>query len=222
MDKDEKVGRAPARRVPPRRLSPRPVRAVARGSACNTRLPPSQRSPAHSVPPKAAPGSGAAALAASWPNAHAAYANPTAAVQSLIEKVTDNNESPAPGWALDQMARLTMQKPGIELEMVELLYKRLTKNSCDVKLKTLRAMHFISRRGSVAFRRAMQRGSQQIRVHLSKFRPQLLAPSRYHSLSTHDARRTGASSEWRAIFARSAGLPPLIRQAAFPALSARD
>jgi hypothetical protein len=64
-----------------------------------------------------------------------------------------------------------MQKPGIELEMVELLYKRLTKNSCDVKLKTLRCMHFISRRGSVAFRRAMQRGSQQIRVHLSKFRP---------------------------------------------------
>ena len=88
--------------------------------------------------------------------------------QSLIEKVTENNESPAPGWALDQMARLTMQKPGIEMEMVELLYKRLTKNSCDVKLKTLRAMHFISRRGSVAFRRAMQRGSQQIRDHLSK------------------------------------------------------
>lgn len=81
--------------------------------------------------------------------------------------MTENNESPAPGWALDQMARLTMQKPGIELEMVELLYKRLQKNSCDVKLKTLRAMHFIARRGSVAFRRAMQRGSQTIRQHLS-------------------------------------------------------
>ena len=87
--------------------------------------------------------------------------------QALIEKVTENNESPAPGWALDQMARLTIQKPGIEIEMAELLFKRLNKNGCDVKLKTLRAMHFISRRGSVAFRRACQRGSQQIRVHLS-------------------------------------------------------
>ena len=87
--------------------------------------------------------------------------------QSLIDKVTENNESPAPGWALDQMARLTMQKPGIEIEMCELLYKRLSKNACDVKLKTLRAMHFIARRGSVAFRRAMQRGSQIIRQHLS-------------------------------------------------------
>ena len=87
--------------------------------------------------------------------------------QGLIDKVTENNESPAPGWALDQMARLTIQKPGIELEMVELLYKRLSKNACDVKLKTLRAMHFIARRGSVAFRRAMQRGSQVIRQHLS-------------------------------------------------------
>ena len=65
------------------------------------------------------------------------------------------------------MARLTIQKPGIEIEMAELLFKRLNKNGCDVKLKTLRAMHFISRRGSVAFRRACQRGSQQIRVHLS-------------------------------------------------------
>ena len=81
--------------------------------------------------------------------------------------MTENNESPAPGWALDQMARLTIQKPGIEIEMAELLFKRLNKNGCDVKLKTLRAMHFISRRGSVAFRRACQRGSQQIRVHLS-------------------------------------------------------
>ena len=98
--------------------------------------------------------------------------------------MTENNESPAPGWALDQMARLTMQKPGIELEMVELLYKRLTKNSCDVKLKTLRAMHFISRRGSVAFRRAMQRGSQQIRVHLSKFRPNC-PPSRNQEPISH-------------------------------------
>jgi hypothetical protein len=90
------------------------------------------------------------------------------ALQSLIEKVTENNESPAPGWALDQMARLTIQKPGIEIEMVDLLFKRLQKNSCDVKLKCLRAMHFIARRGSVAFRRAMQRGSQVIRAHLSK------------------------------------------------------
>ena len=88
-------------------------------------------------------------------------------LQSLIEKVTENNESPAPGWALDQKARLTMQKPGIEIEMCELLYKRLQKDSCDVKLKTLRAMHFIARRGSAAFRRAMQRGSQIIRTHLS-------------------------------------------------------
>lgn len=91
--------------------------------------------------------------------------------QALVEKVTENNESPAPGWALDQMARLTIQKPGIELEMVELLYKRLQKNACDVKLKTLRAMHFIARRGSVAFRRAMQRGSQIIRQHLSTTLP---------------------------------------------------
>ena len=93
---------------------------------------------------------------------------PCLPTQSLIEKVTENNESPAPGWALDQMARLTIQKPGIEIEMVDLLFKRLQKNSCDVKLKCLRAMHFIARRGSVAFRRAMQRGSQVIRAHLSK------------------------------------------------------
>ena len=96
------------------------------------------------------------------------------ALQSLIEKVTENNESPAPGWALDQMARLTIQKPGIEIEMVDLLFKRLQKNSCDVKLKCLRAMHFIARRGSVAFRRAMQRGSQVIRAHLSKLPPSQL------------------------------------------------
>eukprot|EP01048_Picozoa_sp_COSAG05_P001556 COSAG05_NODE_53_length_23772_cov_13.856630_9_plen_156_part_00 len=91
--------------------------------------------------------------------------------QGLIDKVTENNESPAPGWALDQMARLTVQKPGIENEMAELLFKRLGKNSCDVKLKTLRAMHFISRRGSSAFRRACQRNSQLIRQHLSAFDP---------------------------------------------------
>ena len=97
-------------------------------------------------------------------------------LQALIEKVTENNESPAPGWALDQMARLTMQKPGIEIEMCELLYKRLQKNSCDVKIKTLRAMHFIARRGSVAFRRAMQRGSQIIRTHLST-RPTAITPT---------------------------------------------
>jgi hypothetical protein len=94
-------------------------------------------------------------------------AHTVAPLQGLIDKVTENNESPAPGWALDQMARLTVQTPGIELEMVELLYKRLQKNACNVKLKTLRAMHFIARRDSVAFRRAMQRGSQVIRQHLS-------------------------------------------------------
>jgi hypothetical protein len=87
--------------------------------------------------------------------------------KQLIDKVTENNESPAPGWALDQLARLTVQKPGIESEMAELLFKRLSKNSCDVKLKTLRAMHFISRRGSSSFRRACQHGSQIIRQHLS-------------------------------------------------------
>ena len=91
--------------------------------------------------------------------------------QLLIDKVTENNESPAPGWALDQLARLTVQKPGIENEMAELFFKRLSKNSCDVKLKTLRALAFISRRGTVAFRRACQRQSQLIRQHLSTHLP---------------------------------------------------
>ena len=110
--------------------------------------------------------------------------------QALIEKVTENNESPAPGWALDQMARLTMQKPGIEMEMVELLYKRLQKNACDVKLKTLRAMHFISRRGSVAFRRAMQRGSQLIRQHLSTTPPPQESCRRRPTLGSAGLRRS--------------------------------
>ena len=91
--------------------------------------------------------------------------------QLLIDKVTENNESPAPGWALDQLARLTVQKPGIENEMAELFFKRLGMNSCDVKLKTLRALAFISRRGTVAFRRACQRQSQLIRQHLSTHLP---------------------------------------------------
>ena len=73
-------------------------------------------------------------------------------------------------------AETNLAAAGIELEMVELLYKRLQKNACDVKLKTLRAMHFIARRGSVAFRRAMQRGSQVIRQHLST------RPNRCHAL----------------------------------------
>ena len=109
-----------------------------------------------------------------------------APLQGLIHKATENNESPAPGWALDQMARLTVQKPGIELEMVELLYKRLLKNACDVKLKTLRAMHFIARRGSVAFRRAMQRSSQVmwLRRHLST-RPSAFSAGPLAALRAH-------------------------------------
>jgi hypothetical protein len=78
------------------------------------------------------------------------------------------------------MARLTVQKPGIELEMVVLLYKRLQKQSCDVKLKTLRAMLFILIRGSAAVRYAMQRDSQIIRQHLRMFPPTMTPARRLH------------------------------------------
>jgi hypothetical protein len=86
-----------------------------------------------------------------------------------IETVTENSESPAPTWALDHLAQLTAQKPGIEIELVELLFKGLyPDSSCNVKLKTLRAMHFISCHGSVAFRQACRREDQVIHAHLSK------------------------------------------------------
>ena len=87
--------------------------------------------------------------------------------QTLVKKVTEDNETPAPGWALDQMARNTVTNPGCSDEIVDLVVKRLAKNSTDVKLKALRAVHFIARRGSVHFRRSMQRQTQIIRAHLS-------------------------------------------------------
>ena len=86
--------------------------------------------------------------------------------KQLIEKVTENNDKPAPGWALDQLSRLTVVKASISEEMGMLLIKRMSKSSTHVKLKALRAVHFISRRGGPHFRRTMQNQSQIIRGHL--------------------------------------------------------
>jgi hypothetical protein len=88
-------------------------------------------------------------------------------LQTLVGKVTEDTEQPAPGWALDQMARNTATNPGCADEMVDLMVKRLAKNSTDIKLKSLRAMHFICRRGSVHFRRSMQRQAQIVRAHIN-------------------------------------------------------
>ena len=54
--------------------------------------------------------------------------------------------------------------------MVDLIVKRLAKNSTDIKLKTLRVMHFICRRGSVHFRRSMQQEAVEIVRALIKIR----------------------------------------------------
>jgi len=53
-----------------------------------------------------------------------------------------------------------------EAELADYLCTRLSKNSTDCKLKALRAMHFIARRGSMNFRLGMQQRTQPIRAHL--------------------------------------------------------
>ena len=57
--------------------------------------------------------------------------------QSLVKKVTEDNETPAPGWALDQMARNTITNPGCSDELVDNLRERWAKllDECALSAK---------------------------------------------------------------------------------------
>ena len=86
--------------------------------------------------------------------------------KDTLSKCCENNQAPAPGWALDQMSRLTVSRGDLCGEIADRLLKKTTDSSTNVKLKALRAIHFIGRRGSVHFRRSCCHRMEEIRVHL--------------------------------------------------------
>ena len=85
-------------------------------------------------------------------------------MNKLVLQATSKDEAPAPGYVLNEIARLTQQSGEASDKLEDFLFKRLKKEAyTQVKLKTLRVIKYCCENGHISFRRRIQRRSADLR-----------------------------------------------------------
>jgi len=87
-------------------------------------------------------------------------------MEGLLNKATSNDDNPTPGYVFTELIKLTHSDASVCDKMSDWLYKRLQRNEPSVKWKVLTVMKLVAKGGRMEFRRALQRGNENVKACL--------------------------------------------------------